>query len=198
MIFFWVKRFLVTQKWCIGHHQTYSSNPWNYFTHFNTTEERGEAAGRWNNTAPTSTVFTIGNDGQVNNNSENYIAYVFAKKKVSVNLVHIQEMEMLTEHLFIQDLNQLLLIGKRVAGGTEDWFMFDNKRDPYNVNHALLYTNTNGTEYTSTAARNDFLSNGFKMRLNDAKENASGSTYIYFAFAEEPLVSSNNVPATAR
>ena len=36
------------------------------------------------------------------------------------------------------------------------------------------------------------------MRLNDAKENASGSTYIYFAFAEEPLVSSNNVPATAR
>ena len=139
----WVKSLSSTQKWCIGHHQTYSSNPWNYFTHFNTTEERGEAAGRWNNTAPTSTVFTIGNDGQVNNNSENYIAYVFAEKGFSKFGSYTGNGN--ADGTFVYTgFKPALLIGKRVAGGTEDWFMFDNKRDPYNVNHALLYTNTNG------------------------------------------------------
>ena len=45
----------------------------------------------------------------------------------------------------------------------------------------------------------DFLSNGFKLRgTNSNAWNASGGTYIYMAFAEEPLVSSNGVPATAR
>ena len=44
----------------------------------------------------------------------------------------IQEMEMLTEHLFTQDLNQLSLYGKRISRGTEVG-MFDNKRDTFNV-----------------------------------------------------------------
>jgi len=50
----------------------------------------------------------------------------------------------------------------------------------------------------TTGAPIDILSNGFKLRGTDASGNGSGSTYIYMAFAEAPLVSSNGVPATAR
>ena len=54
---------------------------------------------------------------------------------------------------------------------------------------------------TDTEAQNneiDFLSNGFKIRREQSNTNASGNTYIYMAFAEAPLVGSNNVPCTAR
>ena len=44
----------------------------------------------------------------------------------------------------------------------------------------------------------DFASNGFKLRTTDGGMNASGGTYIYMAFAEEPLVASNGIPATAK
>jgi len=42
------------------------------------------------------------------------------------------------------------------------------------------------------------LSNGFKIRGSDTSINGSGSTYIYMCFAENPLVGTNNIPATAR
>ena len=44
----------------------------------------------------------------------------------------------------------------------------------------------------------DFLSNGFKLRVNDDEFNGSGRTYIYMAFAESPFVNSNGVPNNAR
>ena len=69
----------------------------------------------------------------------------------------------------------------------------------------LLISLLFGFQYNSNAAENtssdffvDFLANGFKLRDNDAQLNGSGSTYIYMAFAEAPLVSSNGVPAVAR
>ena len=151
----------------------------------------------WNNTTPTTSVVSLGGNVQTSG-SYDYIMYCFAEKKGFSKFGSYKGNGNADGTFVYTGFKPALVIGKRSVGGTEDWFMFDNKRDPYNVNHALLYPNTNGAEYTGTAARNDFLSNGFKLRLNDAKENASGSTYIYMAFAEEPLVSSNNVPATAR
>ena len=46
--------------------------------------------------------------------------------------------------------------------------------------------------------RIDILSNGFKVITTDAGQNTSGASYIYMAFAENPFVASNFVPATAR
>ena len=82
------------------------------------------------------------------------------------------------------------------SSATEDWKMFDNKRPGYNLTSLRL--KPNGSESEASSGGFDFTSNGFKARSTDAAENASGSTYVYMAFAEEPLVSSNNIPATAR
>ena len=79
-----------------------------------------------------------------------------------------------------------------------DWVIYDNKRDVSNVVTQELKPNSNGAESSNTNI--DILSNGFKQRANYAYTNNSGGTYIYMAFAAEPLVANvgNSIPATAR
>ena len=78
---------------------------------------------------------------------------------------------------------------------TNDWAIFDFKRDQ-NGNDKILKANTTEAEDTSTET--DLLSNGFKMRSTSLRHNADGGTYVYMAFAENPFVSSEGVPAMAR
>ena len=83
--------------------------------------------------------------------------------------------------------------------GGDSWVMFDNKREGYNPDNDFLQPNTSNTEGTEAGAKIDLLSNGFKLRGSGGgigQTNNSGSTYIYMAFASEPLVGDN--PATAR
>jgi hypothetical protein len=81
---------------------------------------------------------------------------------------------------------------------TGDWLMKDNKRPTVqNPVTSLLYPNTSDAEATGVNDA-DFLSNGYKIRTTGTAENANGGTYIWMAFAEEPLVGTNNIPATAR
>ena len=189
-----IKNLAATESWLCYHASLGATK----HIKLNSTEVAGTATSRFNDTEPTTSVFTVGNDPQTNGNSNDMIAYCFAEKTGFSKFGSYTGNGNADGTFVYTGFKPALVIGKRSVGGTEDWFLFDNKRDSHNVNHALLYPNTSSAEYTGTAARNDFLSNGFKMRLNDAKENASGSTYIYMAFAEAPLVGSNNVPATAR
>ena len=80
---------------------------------------------------------------------------------------------------------------------TENWAIFDNKRDGFNVNNRILLANVTDAENTS-ATYLDLLSNGFKTRATSGAVNASGGTYIYMAFAEYPFVTSSGIPTTAR
>ena len=78
------------------------------------------------------------------------------------------------------------------------WVMADNKRGPINENEASLYANTNAAE-TTNDFNGDFLSNGFKLRGSSYPANSGGTnTFAYFAFAENPFVTSTGIPATAR
>jgi len=85
---------------------------------------------------------------------------------------------------------------KQTSSAGNDWWMFDNKRLGFNPSNSLLRASISNAELANTDI--DLVSNGFKIVSTDGGINASGSTYIYMAFAEEPLVSSNGVPATAR
>ena len=72
-----------------------------------------------------------------------------------------------------------------------NWVIVDSARSTFNVMDDSLYPNTNGSEIT-TITDVDFLSNGFKWRANLPNEtNASGQTYVYMAFAENPFKNSN-------
>ena len=76
--------------------------------------------------------------------------------------------------------------------------MGDNKRPGFNVSQKALLAENSAAEVDASYQAVDFLSNGIKWRGTNDRVNASGKTYTYIAFAEAPLVGSNNIPATAR
>ena len=86
----------------------------------------------------------------------------------------------------------------------DGWTIWDNAREPRgtfgsgNYINNKLTANSAGAESGNVYDAVDFLSNGFKLRTGRAGTNASGSTYIYMAFAENPFVTSTGIPTTAR
>ena len=82
------------------------------------------------------------------------------------------------------------------SSSAQSWSILDIKRD-VNPNAKVLWPNDNYAEYDETQGV-DFLSNGFKNNESGDGFNGSGASYIYMAFAEAPLVGTNNVPCTAR
>jgi hypothetical protein len=74
----------------------------------------------------------------------------------------------------------------KASSSTGDWVIEDTARSPYNVSTNYLLANTTGTETTGQLI--DFLSNGFKIRVAVSSAiNGSGTTYIGFAWAENPF-----------
>ena len=79
------------------------------------------------------------------------------------------------------------MLYKRATGGTGNWNIADNMREGYNWDNPSLYPNLSNAE--SGGSSLDILSNGFKINnaVAGSDHNASGSTYIYMAFAEHPF-----------
>ena len=152
----------------------------------------------WNNTEPTSSLFTVGSDGSVNASGDTYIAYCFAEKKGFSKFGSYVGNGSTDGSFIYTGFKPAFTIIKRSTDGTESWILQDNKRSPANPSDVFLAPNSSDADNTTTNAHIDYLSNGFKLRHSDTRGNTSGITYIYMAFAENPLVGTNNIPATAR
>jgi len=155
----------------------------------------------WYNTSPTSSVFTVGSDGDVNNNNENYIAYVFAEKQgYSKFGSYIGTGNVDGKFIYTGTKPSFVMFKK--ASSTGNWFMMNNKMFPANginasgTDQKYLYANTNNNEQGGYG-QTDILSNGFKARSSDGDLNGSGVTYVYMSFGQS-IVGTNNVPCTAR
>ena len=83
------------------------------------------------------------------------------------------------------------------TNATASWTMQDTTRDSINPSDKVLQTDLADAEVTGFLEI-DFLSNGFKFRSADNQHNASGGSYIYFAFAEHPFFGDGTSPVTAR
>jgi hypothetical protein len=79
------------------------------------------------------------------------------------------------------------LLIKNITTAGYGWNIYDTARSPYNIAQQFLQPNSSNAETINSAYAIDFISNGFKLRQTDALINASGSTYIYAAFAENPF-----------
>ena len=156
-----------------------------------------DIANRFNDTEPTTSVFTVGDADAVNKNTYTYITYLWR------SVQGFSKMGSYTgngnaDGTFIYTGFRPAYIMIKNASASGNWELFDNKRSTYNLMHATLYADTDGAEYTGTGNQIDVLSNGFKCREADTNTNGSGNTYIYMAFAEAPFVNSNGVPCNAR
>ena len=151
----------------------------------------------FNNTAPTTSVFTVDSDGQVNGNTNTFVAYCFSEVK-GYSKIGSYTGNGNADGPFIYTGFKPAFVFQKRTDSTSNWHIFDNKREPENVMDKYLAPNDSGAEGTATGF--DFLSNGFKSRTSSNWNNQSGGTYIYMAFAEEPLVANvgASIPATAR
>jgi len=149
----------------------------------------------FNNTLPTSSVFTIGTESSTNTNSGTYIAYCFHSVK-GFSKFGSYTGNGSTDGTFIYTGFKPAFVITKCSSNAENWDMFDNKRNTFNVVDKILKPSASNGESTFTTM--DFVSNGFKHRNSDAEFNLSGRTYIYMAFAENPFVTSTGIPTTAR
>jgi hypothetical protein len=166
------------------YHQANTAAPETDYLVLNTTAATADNANRWNDTAPTSSVFSIGNGVEVNTNTEDYIAYVFATVS-NYSRISVYTGNGSANGTFVFTGFRPAFIMIKRTNSTSNWTIIDTKREGYNVDNDPLYPNLNNAEGTTDLA--DILCNGFKLRSTDASVNASGGTYIFISFAENPF-----------
>jgi len=177
------------------YHSANTASPETDYLVLNTTAATADSATRWNDTTPTSSLFTIGTGVEVNTSSEDYIAYCFADVKgYSKFGSYIGNGN--ADGTFVNTGFKPAWVMIKMSSSTSNWTILDNLREGYNVDNDPLYANTSSAEGTTDLI--DILSNGFKLRSSDASINTSGGTYIYMAFASSPFVTSTGIPCTAR
>ena len=186
-----------TAEGWIVYHGANTSAPATDYLRLDTSGATVDAADIWNDTSPTSSVFSIGDSGKVND-TKNYVAYCFAEKQGYSKFGSYKGNANADGTFVYLGFKPAYVIVKQTNTGDEPWIIKDNKREPRNINtgidSATLFASVNSAESNRDAM--SFLSNGFKCRDNGAPIN-SGS-YIYLAFAEQPFVTSKGIPATAR
>jgi len=163
----------------------------------NTQAVAGTDTAAWNDTAPTSTLFYLGDWGNVNASSDTYIAYCFTS---------IQGYSKFSSYTGNGSTNgALVYTGFRPAfvmlkcatrAGTDSWRVFDDKRLGYNVDNNALAASDTDAERTQDDI--DIISNGWKCRNSVTDINANADTMVYMAFAQSPVVNSNGIPTNAR
>jgi len=164
----------------------------------NTTGAFVDNAGYYNDTSPTSSVFTVQDTGGVNHDttSNGHVAYLWSEKQ-GFSKFGSYKGNSSTDGVFVYLGFRPAFVMIKATSGGEGWYMVDNKRQGFNPENEELFAQSNGAEGTSN--RIDLLSNGFKLRDNNSLVNASAITsYIYIAFAEAPFVNSEGVPCNAR
>ena len=161
----------------------------------NTSDASSASSVWWNSTSPTSSVFSIGTSSNINVSGRNYVGYLFAEKQGYSKFSSYVGTGVDSGTFSFCGFKPSFVLTKR-TDTSGSWVIQDNKRPGYN--ETSLDLNPNNSEAEETNNGIDMLSNGFKQRNTDAHTNASGGTYIYMAFAEQPFVTSSGVPATAR
>ena len=164
----------------------------------NQVNTRTDDASAFNDTAPTSSVFSVGSASNVNGSGDACIAYCFTDVKGYCKSGGYTGNHNADGPFIYTGFKPAFVIIKAINYASQNWNVYDNKRPGYNVNANHLYVNTTGTEITSGANQIDLLSNGFKCRASNDGANRGSEYYMYVAIAENPIVGSNNVPAVAR
>ena len=196
--FMMIKNRGAAQGWCIYHHKN-TSAPQTDFLSINSTDATVDASDRWNDTAPTSSVFSVGNHADTNGGSATYIGYFFNEVKGYSKFGSYAGNGNADGIFVYTGFKPAWVMQKSSSVSGTGWHILDTKRSSSNPNFLDISANSSNAEYSGSGYRDiDFLSNGFKIRVSAADLNKSGASYIYMAFAESPFVNSNGIPNNAR
>ena len=189
---FWIKRTASSgDDWRIYHKDIGGTH------NLKLNSDDGDASGSniFNDTVPDATNITLGSHNSANA-SDAMICYAFRGIKGFSKFGTYTGNESTNGPFIYCGFKPAFVMSKCSSHGSSNWVILDATRDPYNVGRKRLYPNLTSAE--DAADRIDFLSNGFKIRGDGSDTNGSTRKYLYWAFAEQPLVASNGDPATAK
>jgi len=176
------------QEWDVYHASVCTTN--NLYLSLTTTAALASGGQtRWNLASFSSSVFGLGIHAEVNGNTNTYVAYCWAEIAGFSKFGSYTGNGSADGPFVFTGFRPKFIMIKR-TDAVESWEIFDTTRSSYNTAVELLEANSSGAESTSAGNAIDVLSNGFKQRNTRAATNASGGTYIYMAFAENPLKNS--------
>ena len=146
----------------------------------------------WGDTTPTSSVVTVGPN---NLSTGTNVLYSFTEKQGFSKFGRYTGTGSSNGPFVYTGFKPAFVLVKN-ASDSQNWFLQDNKRLGYNEANHLQKPNNAGADDTGNHI--DILSNGFKTIVSSANCNGSGHNIVYMAFAEMPLVGSNDTPALGR
>jgi len=159
------------------------------YLRLDTTNSATTGSGAFNNTAPTSSVFSLGQDNAVNDGNKNYIAYCFSPVSGFSSFgTYRGNGSADGPFVYTGHRSRFLLIKADISG--EDWVILDTARETSNVQDAVIFANLSSAEVSATAYNTDILSNGFKLRGGNPRFNSNNGIYYYASFAEHPFKNS--------
>jgi len=173
-------------SWVVYHKKS-NATPQSYYLLLNSTAAAANSTTIFNNTAPTSTVVSY-TSAVALSASATAVMYSFAEVAGYSAFGSYTGNGSADGPFVYLGFRPRFVMVKR-TDTTGNWIIWDSARDTYNATNLILFPNLSNAE--STAENIDFLSNGFKLRVTSAGDNASGGTYIYAAFAENPFKYAN-------
>ena len=182
------------RNYSVYHHKN-TAAPATDHIFWDSTQATEDDATIWNDTAPTSSVFSIGTNLGVNENTKNIIAYLWTEKQGFSKFGSYTGNGNANGPFIYLGFKPAYIVIKQ-SDGANGWNIYDNKRNTFNVMDKFILANTTAAEASYSVI--DFLSNGIKLRNTASSFNTSAKAYIYMAFAENPFVSSSGVPGTAK
>ena len=179
-------------NWAVWHTGLLSAA---YVLNLNLNSAQGSVPGIFNSTLPTSTVFSLGGGSQgdrflSNEPNKDFIAYIFSEVAgYSKFGKYVGNGDSENGAFVFTGFRPAWIMFKNVNTGTW-WFIYDVKRETFNVMNTPLAANEDDQEYSDSHYEIDILSNGFKIRGQQPEINKSGDTIVYFSFAESPFKNS--------
>jgi len=170
-----------SNNWAVGHT---SLTNWNWYLSLNTTTAQTGDATVFPVT-PDSSVFYVGSSSLSNGNTNGYVNYLWSEVPGFSRFGSYVGNGSSDGPFIWLGFRPAFFLVKASSGGTagsQGWSIADNKRLGYNLNDYYLFANSAAAEGTGNNL--DLVSNGVKLR---GGPNENGTTYIYAAFAENPL-----------
>ena len=178
-----------TQDWIVYHHKNTSAPATEYLMLNRSDYGTLDSDVMFNDTEPDTSVITLGSHNSTNQASQSLLAYVFAEVDGYSRFGSYTGNSSSDGTFVFTGFRPAWLMVRKTTGG-DNWLIHDSVRDPDNVVQKNLLAETSSSEGSDNSV--DFLSNGFKWRVNSGARNTSGQTYVYMAFAKQSFKFSNS------
>ena len=182
-------------NWAV-YHQKSNANPEQYALYLDGDSAATDDSGLANDTAPTSTVFSLTGSNYGNKNTYTYIGYFFNEVKGYSKFGSYEGNGNADGPFIYLGFRPAWCMFRNTTG--DKWSIYDAKRSTSNVVDDNIRANLSDAEVDQAGKEVDFLSNGIKIRTNSGEWNGNGNNIVFFAFAEAPFTNSSGVPCNAR